>query len=121
MTSHPLRFRLKGHLDEAADVVELIAFGTRQTVESVRRQIQQGELIIEDIRRLPRERGTCGAHARTTGKPCRAPGNGAGGRCKLHGGRSTGPKTPEGLARLEAAVRKRWDRWRQEREAIERV
>jgi hypothetical protein len=27
----------------------------------------------------------------------------ANGRCRMHGGRSTGPKTPEGLARLAAA------------------
>ncbi len=27
----------------------------------------------------------------------------ANGRCRMHGGRSTGPSTPEGLARLTAA------------------
>ena len=27
----------------------------------------------------------------------------ANGRCRMHGGRSTGPRTPEGLARLAAA------------------
>ncbi len=31
----------------------------------------------------------CGAHARTTGKPCRCPAM-ANGRCKLHGGKSPG-------------------------------
>lgn len=31
----------------------------------------------------------CGAHARTTGKPCRAPAM-ANGRCRMHGGKSTG-------------------------------
>ncbi len=31
----------------------------------------------------------CGAHARTTGKPCRCPSM-ANGRCKLHGGKSPG-------------------------------
>ena len=37
----------------------------------------------------------CGAYARTTGNPClgRSLKNG---RCKLHGGLSTGPKTLEG-------------------------
>ncbi len=31
----------------------------------------------------------CGAHARTTGKPCRQPAM-RNGRCRLHGGKSTG-------------------------------
>jgi hypothetical protein len=44
----------------------------------------------------------CGAKARTTGLGCRAPAM-ANGRCRMHGGGSTGPRTPEGLARLAAA------------------
>lgn len=32
----------------------------------------------------------CGAHSRRTGKPCRQPAM-ANGRCRLHGGKSTGP------------------------------
>ena len=35
----------------------------------------------------------CGAHARTTGRPCNAPAM-ANGRCRMHGGKSTGPKNP---------------------------
>lgn len=31
----------------------------------------------------------CGAHARTTGKPCRSPAMGNG-RCRMHGGKSPG-------------------------------
>jgi hypothetical protein len=46
----------------------------------------------------------CGAKTRT-GKPCQAPGNGRGARCKLHGGKSTGPKTQAGKARSLAALR----------------
>ena len=46
----------------------------------------------------------CGAKTRT-GKPCKAPGNGRGGRCKMHGGASTGPRTAEGKARSLAALR----------------
>jgi len=33
-------------------------------------------------------------------------------RCRLHGGLSTGAKTPEGLARVSAAARARWARYR---------
>lgn len=49
------------------------------------------------------ERPRCGAHARSTGRPCEAPGIGRGGRCKLHGGLSTGATTPEGIARWREA------------------
>ena len=43
----------------------------------------------------------CGARTRG-GCPCRAPAM-ANGRCRMHGGRSTGPRTAEGLARIRAA------------------
>ncbi len=43
----------------------------------------------------------CGARARS-GCACRAPAM-ANGRCRMHGGRSTGPRTPEGKASRTAA------------------
>src|SRR5215204_7542738 len=45
----------------------------------------------------------CGARGRT-GKPCQGPAM-ANGRCRMHGGTSTGPRTPEGLKRSRKA---RW-------------
>ena len=53
----------------------------------------------------------CSAKTRR-GTSCRRKGTGRGGRCRLHGGKSTGPKTQEGLDRIAAAQRKRWQRWR---------
>jgi hypothetical protein len=44
----------------------------------------------------------CGAKARTTGLACRAPAM-PNGRCRMHGGRSTGPRTPDGFANLARA------------------
>lgn len=45
----------------------------------------------------------CGAKARTNrGLPCRAPAM-ANGRCRLHGGKSTGAKTAVGLMRVKMA------------------
>lgn len=38
-------------------------------------------------------------------------------RCRLHGGRSTGPRTFKGRARIAEAQRQRWARWRAEHEA----
>jgi hypothetical protein len=44
----------------------------------------------------------CGAKTRR-GTTCQCPGM-ANGRCRLHGGLSTGPKTAEGIRRIQAAV-----------------
>lgn len=55
----------------------------------------------------------CGARTRK-GKRCKAPGYGKGGRCRNHGGMSTGPRTPEGRANIAAAVKARWERWRKD-------
>ena len=43
----------------------------------------------------------CGAWTRS-GRPCQGPAM-LNGRCRMHGGSSTGPKTAEGLARIRAA------------------
>jgi hypothetical protein len=51
-----------------------------------------------NLLRAPR----CGARTRA-GCPCQAPAIRGRARCRMHGGRSTGPRTPEGLARLRAA------------------
>jgi hypothetical protein len=48
----------------------------------------------------------CGAHARSTGNPCQAKAM-TNGRCKNHGGMSTGPKTPEGRQAISQATRQR--------------
>ena len=44
----------------------------------------------------------CGAKTRR-GTLCQRPGTKRNGRCRLHGGRSTGPTTKEGRARLVAS------------------
>ena len=53
-----------------------------------------------------RAKRICGAYARTTGKPCRAKAL-RNGRCRNHGGLSTGPKTEEGKASIGKAARAR--------------
>ena len=50
--------------------------------------------------------GDARSHARTTGTPCRAKAL-PNGRCKLHGGMSTGPKTLEGKQAIGAATKAR--------------
>jgi len=51
-----------------------------------------------------RQKTKCGAHARSTGLPCQAKAL-SNGRCKHHGGLSTGPKTLEGRRAISQATR----------------
>jgi hypothetical protein len=53
-----------------------------------------------------REKKMCGAHARSTGQPCQAKGL-ANGRCKNHGGMSTGPTSFAGKMAVSAAASQR--------------
>jgi hypothetical protein len=47
--------------------------------------------------------GECGAKARTNGyKPCRQPAM-SNGRCRMHGGKSSGAKSKKGKARIKQA------------------
>lgn len=58
----------------------------------------------------------CGAFARSTGKPCKAKAL-RNGRCRNHGGLSTGARTPEGRKRISDAQKRRWAKWRAEKES----
>ena len=62
----------------------------------------------------PNNAPRCGAKTKK-GTTCRAPAM-ANGRCRMHGGKSTGPRTPEGLERSRKA---RWKHGFFSREAIE--
>jgi len=57
---------------------------------------------------------TCKAYARSTGIPCQAKAL-TNGRCKNHGGLSTGPKTPKGRQAISQATRQRMASGQQER------
>lgn len=50
-------------------------------------------------------RVVCGARRHRDGKPCRAKSEPGKARCKWHGGRSTGPRTPQGRAKALANLR----------------
>ena len=58
--------------------------------------------------------GQCGAWARSYGRPCRAPAVKPGGKCRLHGGLSSGAKTAEGKERARLAPLKHSVKWRKE-------
>jgi len=63
-----------------------------------------------------RDRPRCGARTRAGGS-CKAPALPEKERCRMHGGLSTGPKTPEGKARTLAALKAGFQRWVAERRA----
>jgi len=63
------------------------------------------------LQKAARCRQRCGAKTRK-GHPCKMMSEAGKRRCKYHGGMSTGPKTPEGKARIAEAQRKRWVAWR---------
>ena len=61
-------------------------------------------MVLPDYPEFPPEcEGmTCGAKAKSSGQPCKSKEIHKNGRCKFHGGLSTGPKSTEGkLAALE--------------------
>lgn len=67
---------------------------------------RDGVLSHHGILRGPKR---CGAKTRK-GTTCSAKPIPGKARCKFHGGLSTGPKTPEGRARIAEAQRRRWCR-----------
>src|SRR6266566_3158757 len=66
----------------------------REPIDRVRARLQ----ALLKANAAPR----CGARSKRTGKPCRGAAM-PNGRCKLHGGKSTGPRTMEGLERSRRA------------------
>ena len=57
-------------------------------------------------------RAMCGAKNRR-GEPCQCKLLFRSGRCRFHGGMSTGPKTEEGKRKTMAAMQAGWTRWRE--------
>ena len=67
-----------------------------------------------EAQRQARRRVVCGAKTRK-GWACRNKSEAGRRRCKFHGGKSTGARTPEGKARIAEAQRRRWAAWRASR------
>lgn len=74
--------------------------GTESPPESL-----QAQWRAPQLQGISRRRVTCGARRVRDGKPCQAKSEPGKRRCKFHGGRSTGPRTPEGKARALANLR----------------
>ena len=86
-------------------------------IEQVARVLPQEvaeELVRKSSCKIPRafkRRFRCGARCVSTQEPCRARALESG-RCKWHGGMSTGPKTAAGKACIAEAQRRRWSAYR---------
>lgn len=84
---------------------ELAAFGMAEARRVVNLEARLTAARAEhQALRLP-PGGRCAARCRD-GHPCGAPRVKGRARCKLHGGRSTGPRTAEGKARALGALRR---------------
>ena len=74
-------------------------------------KMRQTEYLVRQLRK----NAVCGAKTRM-GTPCKSKPLIGSTRCRMHGGKSTGPKTEEGRERIAEAQRKRWAKRRQERQ-----
>lgn len=75
------------------------------------RELQEAIAMLTRIEARERRAVRCGARTRK-GTPCQAQGRGRGGKCKYHGGMSTGPRTAEGKQRCREAALRRWEKVR---------
>ena len=83
----------------------------QRTLDAVQRRRSAREAAAARMAVEPITRPQCGARCRD-GHPCAAPAvwcaatrRPRNGRCRMHGGLSTGPRTVEGRARVAAATR----------------
>lgn len=92
------------------DLVERQTFPARRTFGGFLASMRARDGVLGEKGKYS-QRQTCGARTRK-GTSCRARAINGKGRCKFHGGMSTGPRTPEGRARIADAQRKRWAKGR---------
>ncbi len=114
MSPPELRRRLKAWYKECERVDALRQYLTRSEEMAERRAlffIDTGQipppLVLPDYPEFPPEcvGMICGAKAKSTGEPCKSKEIHRNGRCKFHGGLSTGPKS---LAGKLAALGNLW-------------
>lgn len=76
---------------------------TQQDMQLISRAMTIRKETSDGLARKP-----CNARTRS-GTPCRSKSEPGKSRCRLHGGLSTGPRTPEGRKKIAAAQRRRWE------------
>ena len=99
----------EAHREEMARWHEMQALYRELIPAAYRKRHREARAAARPVERPPtRERPRCGARCRD-GHPCVAPvvwnaGEAPRRRCRMHGGLSTGPRTPEGRARSLVAI-----------------
>lgn len=88
-----------GHRPELADTNAC----ARMSADEIGRQWAAME--ARQAERNAKRRTPCGAKRHRDGKPCQALSEPGKRRCRFHGGRSTGPRSPEGKARALSNLR----------------
>jgi len=124
-----IRVRYVGHAPPGSSRVmdsKTDEYGGRRGPELVlwlAEMLPNADIRVGFLRLQRPDRPRCGARCRD-GHACRAPAvwdavrdRPVNGRCKLHGGMSTGPKTPEGKQRCAEGRRTCWAARRAKREA----
>lgn len=91
----------------------------RQATDA-RIEAQLAAMLHCEAEAAKRLRVICGAKTRKGGQ-CRNKSEPGKARCKFHGGKSTGAKTPEGIARISEAQRRRWARYHETRQVQPQV
>lgn len=91
-----------------------VRYCASQPISSVPRVHARASWGVTKVREQsnPRNNRNCRCGAKTrTGTPCRRRAL-INGRCRNHGGCSTGPKSPEGREAIAEGQRRRWQVWR---------
>lgn len=91
---------------EARPLLDRRGWAVRRMIEALAKHVAEHDIQRPVIVR-PGQRVICGAKTRK-GAPCRCKSEPGKRRCKFHGGKSTGPKTPEGRQRIAEAQHRRW-------------
>lgn len=119
-TFHQAGVEFVGHAKPGVRLVENANYCMRppsraRARHGVKRYLPPWEMLVRTktvatVAARGKQLSTCGARTRT-GSPCRRKGL-DNGRCRNHGGLSSGPKSLAGRARVAEAQRKRWAKWR---------
>ena len=102
----------KSKFKQNPDDIDRALLDERKARATARSMPAQAELPSCD----PMPTRVCGARTSAKnagrGSPCKLTRISANGRCKFHGGFSTGPRTRGGRAKIAQAQRKRWAEWK---------
>lgn len=90
--------RVQNHAESVTVQVKAEVGGVSEKVEEGPLVKRKGQLKNGNPNGDPSKAPRCGAKAKQTGQPCKSPAM-RNGRCRLHGGKSTGPRTAAGKAR----------------------